>query len=263
MKLVKVNDPEEIEYYRQTYYEEILAPIDGMWEMLFYAGAESYLINLDGKSIGYCKIDEAKCLYLVYLEQLHKIEIDQFINELIATKKVSSAKMASSEPLSFNACLSRANSVTLDTFLYQYPNELKPNLKITENQRFVLAASKDKQITLDFFKAHANFDDQFGYTDRLLSRSELYFLYENDKLVATGECRLSDSQPNYADVGMIVNTSERGRGLATLMLNLLVDVGLKKGRKLICSTTHDNPASQIAIYRSGFISMHRIYQMTF
>ncbi|WP_272873082.1 GNAT family N-acetyltransferase, partial [Vibrio anguillarum] len=63
-----------------------------------------------------------------------------------------------------------------------------------------------------------------GYFGNLIDRKELFGYWSENELIATGECRLSDEyQTEYADLGMIVAQSQRGKGIATQLLKWLVN----------------------------------------
>ncbi|MCB0278062.1 MAG: GNAT family N-acetyltransferase [Calditrichaeota bacterium] len=259
---VAIDDENQVLALMSEYYMELLAPVDGMWETLHYVNATGFLLKTDGTDVAFCKINDKKQLLVLYTFSAHEEKTDEIVDALISQKKIKSAKMASSHPASFNACLWRAKSVKADTLLYGHSGD-KVEPVLNSNQRFVVAQYADFDTAQQFFLEQVNFNDEFGYTDHLISRSELFFLYESDQLVATGECRLSDTQNDYADVGMIVHKKKRGKGLATLVLKLLIDNARKKKRLPICSTTADNLPAQQAIKKAGFVSVYRIYEMFF
>lgn len=103
-----------------------------------------------------------------------------------------------------------------------------------------------------------------GYYGRLIERNELWGYWLNNTLLATGECRLFDEfQTQYADLGMIVAQSERGKGIATQVLQYLVHEAQSKGLTPICSTENNNIAAQKAIGKAGMRSSNRIVQFKF
>ena len=100
-----------------------------------------------------------------------------------------------------------------------------------------------------------------GYLGGLISKQELFGAWDDDELIATGESRLSDeNQAGYADLGVIVAPSQRGRGLATRVLQELVARNDGLGLRSICSTESGNRAAQTAIRRAGFRARNRIVQ---
>lgn len=70
-------------------------------------------------------------------------------------------------------------------------------------------------------------------------------------------------QTEYADLGMIVAQSQRGKGIATQVLNRLVNSANERGLTPICSTESSNLGAQKAIKRAGLTSQNRIIQIEF
>ena len=97
-----------------------------------------------------------------------------------------------------------------------------------------------------------------GYFDDLIHKQELFGLWSNEQLIATGECRVSQLQPPCADVGMVVSPDHRGQGHAANILRWLVQQCWEKGLNPICSTESGNLAAQRAIRNAGFVAYHRI-----
>ena len=78
-------------------------------------------------------------------------------------------------------------------------------------------------------------------------------------MLATGEIRSHDKlQTDYADLGVIVEESERGKGLASQILRRLADMNEANGLKSICSTENTNIAAQKTIGRAGFVANNPI-----
>ena len=99
------------------------------------------------------------------------------------------------------------------------------------------------------------------YYSNLIQRRELFGCWLADKLVGAGENReFGDVQSGYTDLGVVVDPNHRGKGLATWILQQLVQQAVKKGLKPMCSTERDNIAAQKAITRAGFVSRNRIIQ---
>ena len=102
------------------------------------------------------------------------------------------------------------------------------------------------------------------YFGNLIARKELWGYWENDTLLASGECRFFDEyQTDYAELGMIVAQSQRGRGLATQVLQSLSNYAKDKGLLPICSTESTNIAAQKAITKVGLVPSNKIVQFEF
>jgi predicted acetyltransferase len=126
-----------------------------------------------------------------------------------------------------------------------------------------LVTYKDIPEIKSFLNKQVGMDDTFGYTENLVARKEIFMLKELNTIVATSECRMSDSQPGIADIGLIVNEKYRGKGIGTRILKQQVNSVLKAGSRPICSTTLDNIASRKAIEKSGFYCSNIIFDINF
>jgi GNAT superfamily N-acetyltransferase len=270
MKFIKTEPNTTINSYRHKLYDNLVAPIDGMWEALQIGGAQTqtYLIEHECRSIGFCCVDDSdRSLNQIYLEDSMGYLMSSTIEALVNEEVINAATLGTNDPMPFNACLSRAKSVDADTYLYRYVPGQIPKVGNDKALTFCPAEGQNVDELKLFFKSQAGFDDQIGYGENLIERGEIFFFRlkgENTagKVVATGECRLSDTQPKYADIGVIVNSEHRGKGVGAIVLHEMAKLAISKGRIPICSTTRDNVAAQKAIERSGFCCFHIIYKMS-
>ncbi|PZX51990.1 GNAT family N-acetyltransferase [Algoriphagus chordae] len=260
MNFIKSTDPNLITELRQKLFQKLTAPIDAMWELLYIASAQSFLIEDAGKTIGYCCIDEQDSLLQLFLLDEYLAKMAQVIASLIDSKLINSASLSSNEPVSFNACLRRSASTQTNTFCYQHSNKL---VEVNPDFSIDLVSVKDIPVVKTFLKEQIEMDDTFGYTENLVSRKEIYLVRESEIIIATSECRMSDSQPEIADLGIIVNRDHHGNGIATQVMKMQVNRVLKSNRKPICSTTVDNIPSQKVIEKSGFYCSNIIFDMKF
>jgi predicted acetyltransferase len=260
MKFTKTENTATIDDYRKELYQRFTAPIDAMWEQLYISSSQAYLIESTNQNIGYCCINDQNCLTQIFLIKSHNHQMGSVIQTLIDDKIICSASLSSIEPVSFNACLHLSKSINTNTFCFKYSN------RPTEDSsplNIELASEDNIETIRTFLMDQIGFDDTFGYTENLVNRKEMYMVKESENLIATSELRLSDSQPNVADLGVIVNKDYRGKGLATNILHQQANKAQKANRNPICSTTLDNPASKKAIERAGFYCSSIIYDICF
>ena len=259
MKFISSDSP-TISAYRQQLYQQLTAPIDGMWEQLYIANANVFLIRQHDQTLGYCCIDENKCLNQLFLLEKFIALMDKVVGALIDQEMIVMAHLSSNTPVAFNACLFHAKSVQTNTFCFLHPNQPME----TDFSMALSPVWEDEIPAIKvFFKEQVGMDDNFGYTQNLVDRKEIYRIMEGGSIIATSECRLSDTQPTYADLGMIVHHQHRGKGIATQILKTQVNRVLAMGRKPICSTTYDNIASRRAIEKAGFYCAHIIFDINF
>lgn len=259
MNFIKTDITETINNFRSHLYLTLKAPIDAMWEQLYIGSAQHYLIE-ENDTIGYCCINEDGCLTQIFLVESHLTLMDKVIKELISNKLMKSASLSSNEPVAFNACLFHSKAVKTNTFCFEHLNK---DVEVDENLNIELVTSDDIPLVKEFLKEQVGMDDTFGYTENLVARKEIFMLKESDTIVATSECRMSDSQPKVADLGIIVNREYQGKGLATQIMKMQVNRVLESGRKPICSTTLDNIASRKVIEKSGFYCSNIIFDINF
>lgn len=260
MKFIKTDKNKIINEFRMQLYKTFTTAIDSMWEALYIASSQTYLIEKDAEKIGYCCIDEEKSLTQIFLNKEHLHQMQNAIQLLIEDKLISSAKLSSIEPVSFNACLFHSKSLENNTFCFQHSNGVSENIFSIELKQ---ASKKEINEIKEFYKTQVGFDDNFGYTENLVQRKELFVVRENHMLIGTGECRLSVSQSEFADVGVAVSTDFRKKGYATQILQQLVKKAQQVNRQPICSTTIDNIASKRAIEKAEFYCSHIIFKINF
>ncbi len=260
MKFIKTDITETVNDLRHQLYQELTAPIDAMWELLYINSAQHYFIEHANENMGYCCIDNKGSLLQLFLLDDCKVEMLEVIKTLLELKLINSASLSSNEPIAFNACLSLSKSIKTNTFCFQYSNN-----DIIDDSSLNIELVKEKDIPQikAFLKAQVNMDDTFGYTENLVKRKEIFMVKESGIIIATSECRISDTQKKIADLGIIVNRDYQGKGIATQVFKAQVKRVLASNRKPICSTTLDNIASRKVIEKSGFYCSNIIFDFNF
>ncbi len=260
MNFSKSTTPNTINNLRTELYKNLTAPIDAMWEILYIGSSQHYLIENDGTTMGYCCIDDKGCLVQIFLLKEYCYKMDMVIGELIESELIHSASLSSNEPIGFNACLAQSKSTKTNTFCFEHPN--RP-IEVVTTLNLELVSADDIPAIKGFLKEQVGMDDTFGYTENLVNRKEIFMVKNAETIIATSERRLSDSQPNITDLGIIVNKDYQGKGIATKVMQLQVNKVLELGRKPICSTTLDNLASRKAIEKAGFYCSNIIFDFSF
>jgi len=260
MNFIKTDDTRAIDTLRGKLYQRLSGPIDGMWEALYIANSQAYIIKMESQELGYCCIDDNHNLTQIYLGEPYNYLMHSVIQALLSSKLIFSATLSSVESVSFNTCLAHSKSITPNTFCFQYAKS--PLIKASLEE-LSLVTSENIQVVKTFYKDHVGFVDNFGYTENLVRRKELFMKRDGGDIIATGECRLSDSQTDFADIGMAVHKAHRRKGLGAQVLNQLAKKALGANRQPICSTTIDNIASQKAIQKAGFYCSHIIFDINF
>lgn len=259
MNFIKTDSIEKINSLRVELYSTFTSALDSMWESLYIANSQPYLIQNEDVVLGYCCIDENQSLLQLYLKKAYKHLARATVLAMVEQNLITNAKLSAIEPVSFNACLAVSTTNNEDTICYEFSGHKENEVEIS----LVNAQAKDEETIKEFYKTQVGFEDTFGYTQNLINRQELYIVKRGDVFVGTGECRLSDSQPNVADVGVAVHTAHRRKGYAAQILQILAGKAQLAAREPICSTTVDNVGSQKAIVNAGFYPSHIIFNIQF
>ena len=67
MNFIKSENTETINNLRVQLYQKLTSPIDAMWEQLYIASSQHYLIENNDSTIGYCCINENGGLLQIFL----------------------------------------------------------------------------------------------------------------------------------------------------------------------------------------------------
>ena len=124
MQFSKTDITDTIKDLRIKLYQNLTAPIDAMWEMLYIGSSQHYLIENDNLTIGYCCINDQSSLLQMFLNEKNSFQMDRVIRDLIKSKLINSASLSSNEPIAFNACLSLSKSIETNTFCFQHTNNI-------------------------------------------------------------------------------------------------------------------------------------------
>lgn len=265
----EIDSVEALTELKQKYLEQVVAPLDGMWLFGFVPLAQHFGFYRDNQLIGFCCVNNDGYLLQFYLSPQYNTQVGSLFTRIIEQDSsvighVKGAFVSTAEPRYLSLCLDNYSSFNVNALMYQmreHPSRQKPTplnmLKAMDNHlsQFV-----------EFAKTSIGAPEEWvtGYYANLISREELFGYWENNQLIASGECRrFNDFQKEYADLGMIVLPVERGRGLATRVMSFLVKHAQQSNLTPICSTEKANIGAQKAISKSGLVDEHRIIQFEF
>lgn len=257
---------------KQTYFVQATAPLDGMWHFGFVPIARHFGFYLNKKLIGFCCLNDERYLLQFHLtansyisaQALFKFIVEQGCNTI---GDVKGAFVSTAEPEYLSLCLENTSRHQVFSLMYKHVP-----LTIKLNKTLEMSLATENQLTEFVTFAVNNIDAPkewiSQYYCNLIKRKELLGYWDQDQLLAAGECRLFDEyQCQYADLGVIIKKSKRGNGLANKVLNYLIKHTnkhiTKSALQPICSTEITNLSAQKAIARAGFIANNRIIKFQF
>lgn len=266
LDIKKIEQLEILSSLKQGYFATASAPLDGMWHFGFVPMAQHYGFYENEDLIGYCCINGEGFILQFYLSDSALTSASDLFalitqNNSAVIGSVNGAFVSTAEAHYLSLCLDNSSAVSVNALMYRHAGS-KPQV----GAELKVAQKEQLEDFVEFAVSSIGAPEQWltGYFSNLIERQELFGYWKAGKLIASGECRLFDThQTEFADLGMIVAQSERGKGIATQVLHTLVNHALEKGLTPICSTEKHNVGAQKAIANAGLASKHRILQVTF
>jgi RimJ/RimL family protein N-acetyltransferase len=247
---------------RIAYLRTLVGPLDGMWETTVIDSAAFWGIFLRDRRVGHFCLGTDRRMLRYDLIDAARMSSDAVLREIIATFAIQHAVACTLEPFYFSSCLDLQTEAVVQCYLFRDATDGRsvPDLgglifrKVSEDETTRLVA---------FYQSHIEGDT--GWVRRFVlervKRGELFGLYDDQSLLATGECIPSRLQPPYADLGVLVARPSRGKGLGTCVLMALKEHCARVGLTPICSCSAGNHASKRAILKAGFVTEHRTVKM--
>lgn len=264
MVCIQLESFETIQQLNDGYLRTLVAPMDGMWENAVIPQAAFWEIRDGEQRAGYFCIDSNNYLLRFSLLADYQSQAQEIFGWILSIYNIQHAITSTIEPLYFSLCLDIQKSIALHSYLFRDHKrvELPPGF---DKSIFRKAEKKELDDIVSFYRKNTEGPGEWieAFVKKRLDHEELFVLHEQQTLIATGECISSQKQPPYADLGMVVAQSHRGRGLGSSMLIHLKNHCYDVGWKPICSCAADNRASKKAIEKAGFLSEQRMLKVTF
>lgn len=271
LEIKKIELLSDLAALKSDYFAASNAPLDGMWHFGFAPMSDHFGFYDDDKIQGFCCVNGDGYILQFYLSPKASINardlftlVSQGNSPVIGVLK--GAFVSTAETAYLSLCFDNSISFKVNSLMYQDAKTSTNESASELDSGLTLADQTQLSDFVNFAASNIGAPEAWlsGYYTYLIERKELWGYWVEDQLLASGECRFFDEyQTEYADLGMIVAVSERGKGLATRVLKSLRNQAGKRGLNAICSTESDNVAAQKAIYRAGFVSSNRIIQFEF
>lgn len=267
IRVKELNSQETVEGLRAEYIKLATAPLDGMWLCGFVPMASHFGCYDGDELVGYYCVNDEGYLLQFFMNENCRSQSSEVFSSIVSgdnvpTGKVVGAFASTAEPYYLSLCLDLFSRFDVNALMYQLGGNKvkKPKADVLPIKAVELSQLEE---VVNFASANIGASKEWltHYFSNLINREELMGVWETNSLVATGERREYDShQTDYADLGVIVAKSKRGRGIATSVLTHLVEMNETKRLQSICSTEKTNFAAQRAITRAGFFASNRIIQ---
>ncbi|WP_373951810.1 GNAT family N-acetyltransferase [Vibrio pomeroyi] len=273
LDIKKISTLSDLSELKTAYFAESTAPLDGMWHFGFVPMSDHYGFYENDILVGYCVLNGEGYLLQFYLAPTASANIADLFTLTIENNssvigEVKGAFVSTAEPQYLSLCMDNTESFKVNAMMYRQNQESDASRHSgrIEDIEMTLATKEQLDKLVEFASSTIGAPKEWltGYYSNLIARQELWGYWENESVLATGECRKFDEhQTQFADLGMIVAQAERGKGLAKRVLNFLTQHANSQGLEAMCSTEGSNIGAQKAIARAGLSSKNRILQFDF
>ena len=263
----KIASLDAIADWKRAYLQTLIAPLDGYWKTAVIDRAPHYIIIVNGRALGYLAADDQTRLLQFYAVE----KAAELFAAVIGSEWVETAVASTIDPAVLSLCLDVQKSVSVNTYLFHDEYAVAPPLPAYPQAQFRLATEADLAPLVRFYGRNDEYEDTAAITDlfeshrnyvkQLIKHQQSFLLIDGDTILGIGECRVSQSQPPYADIGMIVDKDHRQNSIGTFILAHLKAHCTRQNLKPICSCAADNIASRKTIERAGFVAYHRILEI--
>lgn len=273
LDIKKITTLSDLGELKTAYFADSTAPLDGMWHFGFVPMSDHYGFYENNGLVGYCVLNGEGYLLQFFLAPTASANIADLFTLIIENNssvigEVKGAFVSTAEPQYLSLCMDNTGSFKVNSLMYRQDQEANSsrNSGLIEDIEMTLATEEQLDKLVEFASSVIGAPKEWltGYYGNLIARQELWGYWKSDGILATGECRKFDEhQTQFADLGMIVAQAERGKGLATRVLNFLTQHANSQGLEAMCSTECSNIGAQKAIARAGLSSKNRILQFDF
>jgi predicted acetyltransferase len=273
IKLQRLDSLEPIREMKEAYLRELVFPIDAYWQSAVVDRAPHCLVTVNDTPAGYLAASSDKRLLQFHVAEPFLPLASGLFSFVIEGDLVRTAAAGTFEPAYLAHCLDHQNGITVRSYLFQDHKRVDPVLAGFPYAQFKPATPGDARDLATFFSQNNEFEDTdaisncFGdhlnYARSLIEAGQAFLLVNEDDLLGVGECRVSASQPPYADLGMITSRDHRRQGIGTYILASLKEYCYGCGLKPICSCAAENHPSRKTIEKAGFITRHRLLDIQF
>ena len=257
----KVEDTNKLLNLQIEWRKSLVAPQDDMWES-FMNYAAHWELQEDNQTIGYACSNEENGLLQFFLLPKWIQEGAEIFKRFIDKTNIKKAMIGTNNPACLSNALHHQKLLKVDTYLFtNYLDSI-----IEENEKHVRPTESDELDKLvNFYHSSMDAPKEWlnSYLGNLNNKRELFVLEEGPEILGVCEVRRSESDSSIANIGMVVSTQHRRKGLGTYLLSKAKEIAISWDKQPICSCEKDNIGSLKSIQRSGFRSIHQMLYMEF
>ena len=252
---------------RKSFYDSLTSPFDGMWDELVHDHGQLWGFYDEDQLIGYCSKDNEGQLINFFLSENYSDQKVELFQRILFLLEIRYAIVSTNNPDFLVVSLEKSKKMKVHSYLFENTKDVDESGvdQILNTYEFQPALNDDFENLVLFCEKNieANTGWLKTYLKRLIDRNEVHLLKNNDQIIASCEIRKSDTQPKIIDLGVIVDTSHRKKGIGSALMATGRKMSLAQNFSPICSCEQQNIGSKKMIENAGFTSTNMILKITF
>jgi RimJ/RimL family protein N-acetyltransferase len=251
-------DMEQSEQVKLAYYTKIGHTIDDFFRNVILGKAKGYEIRFGDQTLGSCFITDDGELVQWWMDEESMPMAQAWMWQVLFEETVKSALVSTREPLFLSLCLEFQESIAIDSYLFESREKSVNVDPPLEGCVFEEATEEEMEICQTISR-----EPFAGYYASLRENQGLFVVKTKGKIIGTGELRMDDMVPGFADLGMVTHPEFRKRGVATYVIaNLLVKVK-ERGLQANAACDFSNIGSRKTLEKAGMMATHRMVKIRF
>ncbi len=262
IELFQVITLSEIQQQRECYMKELLYAQELNTEENVQE-CNYYKIMKNSIWVGYICVDSNKTLWEFYLVKSAMIHAQEIFKFLIDMNYINSAECITYDHIFMSLCLDFKKKSSCSAYVFRDSIEVNYPLIKYDNISMRLATKEDYDSLLEINKIAEGWNDFFTDLEEQIRMKEVFVFRSGDELLGAGTCKKTWQSRNYYDIGMVVASKYRNKGIGTYIILKLKEYCYSNNQIPVCGCWYPNYPSKKTLEKAGFIANHRVIRFEF
>lgn len=251
-------DREQSEQVKVAYYTRIGHTVDDFFRNVILGKARGYAIRFGAQTLGSCFITGDGELVQWWMEEESMPMAQAWMRQMLFEETITSALVSTREPWFLSLCLEFQESVAIESYLFECRrNSVKVEPPLEECV-FEEATEQEMEICQTISR-----EPFAGFYQSLRENQGLFVVKTNGKIIGTGELRVDEKVPGFADLGMVTHPQFRKMGVATYVIANLLAEAKERGLQANAACDFNNIGSKKTLEKAGMMATHRMVKIRF
>ena len=262
IELFQVTTLSELQQQRDCYMNELLYVQELNTEENVQE-CNYYKIEQNSIWVGYLCVDSNKTLWEFYLVKNAMIHSQKIFKFLIDMNYINSAECITYDHIFMSLCLDFKKKSSCSAYVFRDNIDVNYPMIKYDNISMRLAKQDDYSSLLEINKIAEGWNDFFSDLDEQIRMKEVFVFHSGNELLGAGTCKKTWPCRNYYDIGMVVASEYRQKGIGTYIILKLKEFCYSNNQIPVCGCWYPNYPSKKTLEKAGFIANHRVIRFEF